>query len=73
MKRGLIPEQIGLATKVRPEGYAKISWEAWLTEQVEREDLREWARRSETRELRPDVSVEQSRWSIIGELKALIP
>ena len=35
---GLIPAQIGLAAKVRPQGALKASWEAFVAEQVERDE-----------------------------------
>lgn len=34
----LIATQIGLAQKVRPQGAIRASWEAFLSEQLERDD-----------------------------------
>lgn len=35
---GLIQSQIGIAAKVRPQGAIKVSWAAFVAEQVERDE-----------------------------------
>lgn len=66
----LIPKAIAYSKNVN--AIENHSFQAWLSEKVEKEDLIWWAQQPDKRELREE-QCEVSRWDIIGQLKALIP
>ena len=68
---GLIPAQIGLASHVRPQGAIRLSWEAFVQEQVERDDLIRWAQSADNAPL--EVKEEKKRRSYKGFFSGLIP
>ena len=66
-KRGLVPSQIGLAEKVRPQGMVAASWQAYLESLIEKEEAVRYAK--EDRPLLPDTT--QSARNPFFSLKAL--
>jgi len=44
MKRGLIPSQIGLTERVRPQGDIRLSWQAFIDAQIERDEAIMWSK-----------------------------
>jgi len=71
MSRGLIPKAIAYSKTVN--AVDNHSFQKWLQEKVDREDLIWWARKDEDRQLKMDDMQEDHRWDLLGQLKALIP
>jgi hypothetical protein len=69
--KNAIPKAIAYAKNVN--AIENHSFQAWLKEKVEREDLIAWAQREDDRQLKLDDMQEDARWDIIGQLRALIP
>lgn len=68
---GLIPSQLGFAARVRPQGAIQASWEAFLKEQIERDEAIRYAATPDAAPLA--LSEPKEKRSIIKWLRELVP